>query len=212
VPCEQWRVVVCGVSFQDEESYGDAVEQLHETVKRVMRINPSLHFEIFIHKLDGDRFAATDRKLGATALWVSRKLDPLLIPCCASECQREVQQRIAEELHGLSSQLSFHMTSIYDHSVFEALSRVIQKIIPQVGPNVRLGWKSCSQCWVCALQLPLENLLNTFIQKSCVEKVYLFDVISKIYIATDSNPVDERSYELCSEMIDVVFDITCIYG
>jgi Ras-related GTP-binding protein C/D len=108
------------------------------------------------------------------------------------------------------------MTSIYDHSIYEALSRVIQKIIPQV-------W-SCQSCivyklawlwardWVVATQMPLENLLNTFIQKSCVEKVYLFDVVSKIYIATDSNPVDERSYELCSEMIDVVFDITCIYG
>jgi Ras-related GTP-binding protein C/D len=54
--------------FQDEESYGDAIEQLHETMKRVMRINPSLHFEIFIHKLDGDRFAATDHKLGQFGL------------------------------------------------------------------------------------------------------------------------------------------------
>jgi Ras-related GTP-binding protein C/D len=37
-------------------------------------------------------------------------------------------------------------------------------------------------------------------------------VISKIYIATDSNPVDMQSYELCSDMIDVVIDISCIYG
>lgn len=60
--------------------------------------------------------------------------------------------------------------------------------------------------------MPLENLLNAFIQKSRVEKAFLFDVVSKIYIATDSNPVDEKGYELCSEMIDVVFDISCIYG
>ena len=61
-------------------------------------------------------------------------------------------------------------------------------------------------------QMPLENLLNSFIMKSRIEKAFLFDVVSKIYIATDSNPVDERGYELCSEMIDVVFDISCIYG
>ncbi len=54
--------------------------------------------------------------------------------------------------------------------------------------------------------------MNAFIQKSCVEKAFLFDVVNKIYIATDSSPVEERGYELCSEMIDVVFDISCIYG
>jgi len=27
--------------------------------------------------------------------------------------------------------ISFHLTSIYDHSIFEAFSRVVQKMIPQ---------------------------------------------------------------------------------
>lgn len=45
-----------------------------------------------------------------------------------------------------------------------------------------------------------------------IEKAFLFDVVSKIYIATDSNPVDIQSYELCSDMIDVVVDVSCIYG
>ncbi len=45
-----------------------------------------------------------------------------------------------------------------------------------------------------------------------MEKAFLFDMVSKIYIATDSNPVDDRGYELCSDMIDVVFDVSCIYG
>ena len=49
--------------------------------------------------------------------------------------------------------------------------------------------------------------------QSCgIEKAFLFDVVSKIYIATDSNPVDVQSYELCSDMIDVVIDVSCIYG
>ena len=29
--------------------------------------------------------------------------------------------------------LSFHLTSIYDHSIFEAFSRVVQKLIPNLG-------------------------------------------------------------------------------
>ena len=45
-----------------------------------------------------------------------------------------------------------------------------------------------------------------------MEKTFLFDVLSKIYIATDSSPVDVQLYELCSDMIDVVVDVSCIYG
>ena len=74
--------------------------------------------------------------------------------------------------------------SIYDHSIFEAFSKVVQKLIPQL-PT-------------------LENLLNILIRNSGIEKAFLFDVVSKIYIATDYSPVDMQSYELCSDMIDVV--------
>ena len=49
-------------------------------------------------------------------------------------------------------------------------------------------------------------------QNSVIEKAFLFDVVSKIYIATDSSPVDMQSYELCCDMIDVVIDVSCIYG
>jgi Ras-related GTP-binding protein C/D len=45
-----------------------------------------------------------------------------------------------------------------------------------------------------------------------MEKTFLIDVVSKIYIATDFAPVDMQTYELCSDMIDVVVDVSCIYG
>lgn len=55
-------------------------------------------------------------------------------------------------LFGLNSPLplfllSFYLTSIYDHSIFEAFSKVVQKLIPQL-PT-------------------LENLLNIFISVRC---------------------------------------------
>lgn len=40
----------------------------------------------------------------------------------------------------------------------------------------------------------------------------MFDVKTKIYVATDSSPVDMQSYELCCDMIDVVIDLSSIYG
>lgn len=56
------------------------------------------------------------------------------------------------------------------------------------------------------------NLSFRFLKNSGIEKAFLFDVVSKIYIATDSSPVDMQSYELCCDMIDVVIDVSCIYG
>jgi Ras-related GTP-binding protein C/D len=45
-----------------------------------------------------------------------------------------------------------------------------------------------------------------------MDKAFLIDVASKLYIATDSSHVEMQALELCSDMIDVVIDISCIYG
>lgn len=58
----------------------------------------------------------------------------------------------------------------------------------------------------------INQTISLLFQNSGIEKAFLFDVLSKIYIATDSSPVDMQSYELCCEMIDVVIDISDIYG
>jgi Ras-related GTP-binding protein C/D len=55
-------------------------------------------------------------------------------------------------------------------------------------------------------------MLDTLISRSKIQKAFLFDVISKIYISTDSNPVNMQHYEICSELIEVMIDVTCIYG
>jgi len=106
-------------------------------------------------------------------------------------------QQVSEELAdaGVNEEdvpISYHLTSIYDHSVFEAVSRVVQKLIPQL-PT-------------------LEKLLDVLVSTCSMEKAYLFDVASKLYISTDSSPVDIQSVELCSDMIDVVLDVSGIYG
>lgn len=111
------------------------------------------------------------------------------------ETQRDIQQKVMDALQddGLEKiHPSFHLTSIFDHSIFEAMSKVIQKLIPHMDT--------------------LENLLDILISNCGMEKAFLIDVISKIYVATDSAPVDMQTYELCSDMIDVVIDLSCIYG
>uniref|UniRef100_A0A674MZU7 Ras-related GTP-binding protein n=1 Tax=Takifugu rubripes TaxID=31033 RepID=A0A674MZU7_TAKRU len=163
-PCS-WRAPI------RSDDYVEAVSRLHLTVTRAYKVNTNINFEVFIHKVDG---LSDDHKI---------------------QKQRDIHRRANDDLvdAGLQSiNLSFYLTSIYDHSIFEAFSKVVQKLIPQL-PT-------------------LENLLNIFISNSCIEKAFLFDVLSKIYIATDSSPVDMSTYELCCDMIDVVIDISCIYG
>uniref|UniRef100_A0A1B6CL71 Ras-related GTP-binding protein n=1 Tax=Clastoptera arizonana TaxID=38151 RepID=A0A1B6CL71_9HEMI len=154
-----------------QDDYMDALNKLHLTVTKAFKVNQSVKFEVFIHKVDG---LTEDNKM---------------------ETQRDIHQRATDDLTDSGFEqihLSFHLTSIYDHSIFEAFSKVVQKLIPQL-PT-------------------LENLLNILISNSAIEKAFLFDVVSKIYIATDSSPVDMQSYELCCDMIDVVIDVSGIYG
>ncbi|XP_028994335.1 ras-related GTP-binding protein D isoform X2 [Betta splendens] len=157
--------------IDSQDDYVEALSRLHLTVTRAYKVNPHINFEVFIHKVDG---LSDDHKI---------------------EKQRDIHKRANDDLTDAGLEhihLSFYLTSIYDHSIFEAFSKVVQKLIPQL-PT-------------------LENLLNIFISNSGIEKAFLFDVVSKIYIATDSSPVDVQTYELCCDMIDVVIDISCIYS
>ncbi|EDW61601.1 ras-related GTP-binding protein C [Drosophila virilis] len=154
-----------------KDDYIEALTKFKNTVIKAYKVNPRIKFEVFIHKVDG---ISDDSKM---------------------ESQRDIHQRSSDDLSeaGLDQiHLSFHLTSIYDHSIFEAFSKVVQKLIPQL-PT-------------------LENLLNIFIPNSGIEKAFLFDVVSKIYIATDSSPVDMQAYELCCDMIDMVIDLSSIYS
>lgn len=54
-------------------------------------------------------------------------------------------------------------------------------------------------------------ITNSVTQNCRMEKAFLIDVVSKISVAADSTP-DIQTYELCSDMIDVVIDVSCIYG
>jgi Ras-related GTP-binding protein C/D len=163
------------VDAQDEP-YDHVLQSFTTAVTRAVQVNPNIAVEVFINKVDGELFLSDESKY---------------------DCRRDVMTQVTDELTdaGVSPdaiQIRYHLTSIYDHSIYEALSRVVQRLIPQL-PT-------------------LENLLNVLVSTCSMEKAYLFDVVSKLYISTDSGPVDMQSVELCSDMIDVVLDVSGIYG
>lgn len=163
------------VDAQDEP-FDHVLQSFTTAVTRALQVNPNIAVEVFINKVDGELFLSDESKY---------------------DCRREVMTQVTDELAEAgvgpdAVQIRYHLTSIYDHSIYEALSRVVQRLIPQL-PT-------------------LENLLNVLVSTCSMEKAYLFDVVSKLYISTDSGPVDMQSAELCSDMIDVVLDVSGIYG
>lgn len=165
------------IDAQDEEQYRDAIQCLISTVQKGFSINRRIKFEVFIHKVDG---FPDERKM---------------------EIHHEIQQKTSELLIDDGNDntmihkvyLNYHLTSIYDHSIFEALSKVVHKLIPH--------------------HRELEKLLDYLCNSCGLERAFLFDVASKIFIASDSiNPMDPQLYELCCDKIDLVLDISNIYA
>jgi Ras-related GTP-binding protein C/D len=166
---EEIGALIWVIDAQDE--YLDAIQRLNMTILNLQSSYPDINIEVFVHKVDG----LSDDFRGDTF--------------------RDIIQRVQDELSDNGYEqapISFYQTSIYDHSIFEAFSKVIQKLIPQL-PT-------------------LEALLNNLCGACNIEKAYLFDIMSKIYIATDTSPTDITTYEVCSDYIDVVIDVSEIYG
>ncbi|KAI8989493.1 Gtr1/RagA G protein conserved region-domain-containing protein [Pilobolus umbonatus] len=155
-----------------QDDYSNALLRLQYTINEAYKVNTGISFEILIHKVDG----LSDEYQYDVKNDIIRKMQEFLV-------DNKQEENII---------LKYHLTSIYDYSIYEAFSKIIQQMIREL-PT-------------------LENLLDILRVKSGIEKAYLFDTLTKIYIATDSTPVEMETYELCSDMIDVVLDIECIYG
>jgi Ras-related GTP-binding protein C/D len=157
------------IDVQDE--YLSSINALIQTAMFFAEHYPRVHFEVFIHKTDG--------------LSDEYRYDAF----------REVRQRVQDELSDVgygNTEVSFYQTSIFDHSIFEAMSKVVQRLLPQLPA--------------------LEALLNRLCSSCGMQKAYLFDTASKIYVATDSSPTILKDYEVCSDYVDVIVDIKALYG
>jgi len=126
-----------------KDDYNEALTKFKNTVLQAYKVNKRIKFEVFIHKVISMSWALivliTQRHM------LFSQVDGISDDS-KMESQRDIHQRSSDDLNeaGLDQiHLSFHLTSIYDHSIFEAFSKVVQKLIPQL-PT-------------------LENLLNIFI-------------------------------------------------
>ncbi|KAF8589453.1 hypothetical protein K439DRAFT_1332480, partial [Ramaria rubella] len=170
LPLHQFSTLLFVIDIQD--NFNHSIPRLTETIVAACHENPDINVEVFVHKAD---VLADDYQI---------------------ETFRHVQQRVSDELQDTSIeiemlQLQFHLTSIYDHSVYESFSVAIQRLIDP---------------------LPyLEDLLNVFCANSRLSKAFLFDTNSRIYVATDASPVDGATHNLCCDYVQMLSQFAPLY-
>ena len=154
-----------------QDDYVDSISRLTETILNLQQSYPDIKYTVFIHKVDS------------------------LTSDYREDTVRDITQRILDDLNdaGLENPaVNFYSTSVYDESIYEALSKVLQTLNPQL-PT-------------------FENLLNTVASSCKFHKLYLFDVMTKLYLAADTMPADQPSYTVCADFIDTIVDLSEIYG
>eukprot|EP00756_Hemistasia_phaeocysticola_P016008 Hpha_TRINITY_DN1544_c0_g1::TRINITY_DN1544_c0_g1_i1::g.57141::m.57141/K16186/RRAGC_D; Ras-related GTP-binding protein C/D len=185
----------------------DAVRNLVQIMLRVIETpGPAPNrFEVFIHKVDCVQQEQPKDRLISLKLAMEEELNFAIKEKLekGQDPTGKLAQVRGHVRNFMAANVTYHLTSIYDRSVFDAFSKVVQRVMDTL-----------CKC--------LRNLLDTLVTQNTadrdgdgargIQKAYLFDVQSKIYIAQDSNQGQEQIYKMCFDLIDVTVDITQIYG
>ncbi|KAJ7707440.1 Gtr1/RagA G protein Gtr2 [Mycena rosella] len=160
-PLSQFSALIFVIDIRD--LYKQPISKLVEFIVAAYHDNPQIHVEIFVHK--------------AEKLQEDDKIENF----------RQIQERVQDHLMERECEqmpYNFHLTSVYDHSLHEAFSKVLHKLIHS---------------------LPfLEDLLNVFCANSQSPKAFLFDAASRLYVATDASPVDSATHNLCCDYLSML--------
>lgn len=195
-PWQDVSAVIFVVDAQDE--YYETLLKLHQLILAAYAGNARIQIHVFINKVDG---LSDDYKY---------------------DIQRDIEQRVYNELidvsHGFSSSASgsaqsvqldeavdlhFHLTSVFDASVFVALSRIQQKLLDaseesRASASAKLasdGHRPVS------LHEAVETACNALCSSCSLEKAYVFDLPSRTFVTCDSSPFDFALFDIMYEYI-----------
>ncbi|KAJ4477411.1 Gtr1/RagA G protein conserved region-domain-containing protein [Lentinula aciculospora] len=199
VPLSVFSTLIFVIDIRD--LYNQPISRLVEFIIAAYHHNPSLHLEIFVHKaekLQEDEKIENYRQINERVVDRLMDVSPSFpnIPNSSSSLNTPsssgTQMNNPNRLSYLNWQdfieqqllMNFHLTSIHDHSLHQAFSKVLQRLTDS---------------------LPyLEELLNIYCANSQASKVFLFDAPSRLYVASDASPVDTATYNLCCDNLAMI--------
>ena len=152
-----------------------------------------VQLEVFVHKVDGDHFLSEEQKLDCR-----REVGPVRarswpeLYAHGSDETVDPQQAQAYADDCLAG-AAFSLTSIYDHSVFEAFSKLVSRaLVPQ--------------------RIVLRKMLDALVTACDMEKSFLFDVASKFTWPRIRHRSIRPRTSCVRDAIDVVLDVASIYA
>ncbi|TEB27062.1 Gtr1/RagA G protein Gtr2 [Coprinellus micaceus] len=169
-PLSEFSSIIFVIDIRD--LYNQPISKLVEFILAANKAKGDIPIEVFVHK--------------AEKLQEEDKI----------ENYRQINDRVLDRLIDIDPDyehlnISFHLTSVYDHSLHESFSKVLQKLVES---------------------LPfLEGLLNVFCANSQSPKAFLFDIRSRLYVATDASPVDSATHNLCCDYLQMLNSFGPLY-
>ena len=163
------KILIFIIDLQEVTDY--TYIHFENLIKAIDPIKEKTQIEAFLHKADGHFFAQPgSNRLKAD---IASKLKDIVT-------SMENNQDIV-----------ITTTSIYDHTMFEAFSKMYQKAIVKNNS--------------------LSNIIDNVSEMTRFERCFLFDIERKVYLASDNDMSDINCFEICSDMIDVIKDTEGIY-
>ncbi|THH08593.1 hypothetical protein EW145_g2599 [Phellinidium pouzarii] len=193
VPLSLFTTIIFVIDIQD--SYHHPIARLIDFTVTAYQENPDVNLEIFVHKaeaLSEDFRADSFRHIQARLIEELADLPPLSFN--ASSPGSPTRTLLTEPSDDpVQIPYSFHLTSVYDHSLQESFARVFTRIL---SPG----------------SLPyLEELLNSFTTTSSSKKTFLFDTKAKFFVATDNSPVDVDMLRSCCDYVHMLNQFGDLY-
>lgn len=211
IPWAEVDAIIFVVDAQDD--YFDALSKLNHVILLGYRNNPDIHFHVFINKVDG---LSDDYKY---------------------DTQRDIEQRVHEELIDSSHEfqdpsatepfrleaevkLRFHLTSVFESSVFVAFSRIQQRLMQDERtaedvPEEPVSGQEDEQVKKPEQRISLhdavEQACNLLCSSCSLEKAYIFDVPSRTFVGCDTSPFDLPLFDVMFQYTKFLTEFSDLY-
>jgi Ras-related GTP-binding protein C/D len=181
--CQSLILVVDASSSDDVSSA--VYSHSKRVIARALRVNPKIHIHLFLNKIDANYRFDPD-----TANSETNKAN--FTQAVVGRISEDVKTILGANRLPAGLALTTHCTSIFDNSIHDAFSKVIQQPLLANGK--------------------IEQMMDLILTTCRLEKAVLFDIVSKIALATDSGrQSDPSTVALMRDMLDVVLDLYRIY-
>lgn len=104
---------------------------------------------------------------------------------------------------------SFYPTSIYDRSIHEAFSKIVQNQMRHL--RALENMLDLVTAVRSIARLPRRRNSASAFQTTQLDKIFVCDISNKIFLASDTRPVDTQLCQLCCDVIDVYTELSSIY-